>query len=238
MIDIRATQQRLQAAGYAPGIIDGIWGRATATALLAHQAQRRPDAILMALGRAMATHLPASGVLETPARLCELLGETGNETGGYTAFEENLHYSAKRLMQVWPSRFKSLAQAAPFAWDPSDPDREDVALANMVYGGRMGNEANGTADNDGWDTRGGGLIQHTGKSEYDALRRIGITPEQVHGGDPDAMVRALLDYWGRVGANAYCDRGDVRGLRKRVNGGYIGVDEVARRRARSLEVVR
>jgi putative chitinase len=52
------------------------------------------------------------------------------------------------------------------------------------------------------------------------------------------MVRALLSYWDRIGANAYCDRGDFRGLRKRVNGGYIGVDEVARRRARSLEVIR
>lgn len=237
MIDIRKTQQNLEAAGYAPGIIDGIWGRATATALLAHQAGRRADAMLMAIGRAVAAELPRSGVMDSEARLSEWLAETGHETGGYARFEENLRYSARRLTEVWPSRFKSIQQALPFSWDPSDPDREDVALANHVYGGRMGNERNGTADDDGWDGRGGGLIQHTGFEEYEALRRIGITPQQVHGGDPLAMVQACLDYWRRIGANAYCDRGDFRGLRKRINGGYNGVDDVANRRARSMRVV-
>lgn len=237
MINVTRLQQNLERAGYTPGIIDGVWGRATATALLAHQAGRRPDAILMSLGRAVATELPRSGVMDNRWRLSEWLAQTGNETGGYTRFEENLRYSARRLMQVWPSRFKTLQQAMPFAWDPTDPDREDIALANKVYGGRMGNERNGTADNDGWDTRGGGLIQHTGMDEYDALRRIGITPEQVHGGDPLAMVRACLDYWRRAGANAFCDRRDFVGLRRRVNGGLIGVEEVAERRERSLGVV-
>lgn len=237
MINIAKTQQNLLDAGFNPGIIDGLWGRATATALLAHQANRRADAMMMALGRAAASEFSKSGLLENENRLAEFLAQTGHETGGYTLFEENLRYSAKRLMQVWPSRFKTLAQAAPFAWDPSDPDREDIALANQVYGSRMGNEKNGTNDNDGWDNRGGGLIQHTGFEEYQALRKIGITPEQVHGGDPLAMVQAALDYWRRVGANAYCDRSDFRGLRRRVNGGYTGVEDVAARRVRSMKVI-
>jgi putative chitinase len=238
MIDLQKTQHNLLSAGYTPGILDGLWGRGTATALLAHQAQRPVnDAMLMALGRACADEFPKYGMLENKNRLSEWLAETGNETGGYTRFEENLHYSAKRLLQIWPSRFKTLQQAAPYAWDPSDPDREDVALANMVYGGRMGNQTNGIADNDGWDTRGGGLIQHTGMAEFNALRKIGITPQQIHGGDPAAMVRGCLDYWDRVKANSYCDRGDFDELRHRVNGGYIGLPEVAIRRKRSMSVI-
>ncbi|NKJ40825.1 hypothetical protein [Novosphingobium sp. SG720] len=235
MIDVRKTQAALAQADYAPGPLDGAWGPSTCTALLAHQAQRQPDAMLRALGRAAAAELPRYGIVNSPARLAEWLAQTGNETGGFTRFEENLRYSARRLLEIWPSRFKTLAQALPYAWDASDPDREDVALANKVYYDRMGNRA-GT--NDGWDTRGGGLIQHTGKAEYDALFvRLGVTAAQIHGGDPVAMVRACCDYWDRVGANAYCDRGDFRGLRKRVNGGLIGVDEVAARRARSLAVL-
>lgn len=235
MINVRKTQEALAKAGYAPGPLDGNWGPSTCTALLAQQAQRQPDAMLRALGRAAAAELPRHGIIDSPARLAEWLAQTGNETGGYTRFEENLRYSARRLLEIWPSRFKTLAQAMPYAWDPTDPDREDVALANAVYGGRMGNRA-GT--NDGWDTRGGGLIQHTGKAEFDTLfARLGVTPEQIHGGDPVAMVRACCDYWDRVGANVYCDLGDFRGLRRRVNGGTIGVAEVAARRARSLSVV-
>lgn len=235
MIDVSKTQTRLAASGYAPGPVDGAWGPSTCAALLAHQAQRQPDAILRALGKAMAVEMPKHGIADTPARLAEFLAETGNETGGFTRFEENLHYSATRLMQIWPSRFPTLASAQPYAWDPSDPDREDVALANLVYGGRMGNRA-GT--NDGWDYRGGGLLQHTGKAEYDLLhQRVGVTTDQVHGGDPTAMVLAACDYWDRVKANSFCDRSDFRGLRRAVNGGYIGVDEVASRRARSLGVI-
>lgn len=237
MIDVGKTQEKLLNAGYSPGAVDGLFGRMTMTALLAHQAGRLADAMIMALGRACAAHLPSAGLLENENRLTEWMAQTAHETGDYRRFEENMCYSAKRILQVWPSRFKTLAQAQPYAWDPRDPDREDVALANKVYGGRMGNEVNGTDDDNGWDHRGGGLIQHTGKAEYDALAVIGITPEQVHGGDPDAMVRACLDYWRRVGANAYCDRSDYRGLRRRINGGYIGVEDVAKRRVRSMTVV-
>jgi hypothetical protein len=124
MINVRKTQEALAKAGYAPGPLDGNWGPSTCTALLAQQAQRQPDAMLRALGRAAAAELPRHGIIDSPARLAEWLAQTGNETGGYTRFEENLRYSARRLLEIWPSRFKTLAQAMPYAWDPTDPDRE------------------------------------------------------------------------------------------------------------------
>jgi putative chitinase len=91
----------------------------------------------------------------------------------------------------------TLASAQAFVGKPRE-------LANFVYGGRMGNQLNGTDDDDGWNSRGGGLIQHTGKAEYDLLLyRIGVTPEQIHGGEPVPMARAFCDYWGRVKANGF-----------------------------------
>lgn len=70
--------------------------------------------------------------------------------------EENLRYStAERIKAVWPKRFKSLADAALYVKNPK-------ALANFVYGGRMGNNAK----NDGWTYRGRGLAQITGKENY------------------------------------------------------------------------
>lgn len=233
----RETQRLMTERGLSPGPIDGVLGRATMGALMGLVAGVPPTQMIAILARPMAARLPAHGITDTPARLAEFLAETCHETGGYTVFEESMRYSAKRLMAVWPRRFPTLASARPYAWDPSDPDREDVALANHVYGGRMGNERNGTADTDGWDHRGGGLIQHTGAEEYEALRRIGITPEQVHG-DPESMVRAACDYWRRIGANERCDRGEFTALRKRINGGYIGLSEIATARERALSVLR
>jgi predicted chitinase len=80
-------------------------GAQTCTALLAHQAQRQPDDALRALGAALAPELLKAGILDTRARLAEALAETGNETGGYTRFAENMSYSAAGMMRTWPARF-------------------------------------------------------------------------------------------------------------------------------------
>jgi len=226
-INWRATQQKLMAAGYSPNGIDGIAGKGTFTALFAHQAQRHPDATLRAIGGVAAAMLPVFGWTADAERLAEFLAQTAHESGGFTAFSENMNYSAARLMQVWPTRFTTAAQAAAYA---NAPER----LANYVYAGRMGN--GGPETGDGWRNRGGGLLQHTGAAEYAKLReRLGFAPDDVR--DPAKSVIAACDYFARAGTLGYIDRGDFRGSRKSVNGGHIGVDEVATRRARSLKVL-
>ncbi|AWV18825.1 hypothetical protein A3862_27485 [Methylobacterium sp. XJLW] len=102
------------------------------------------------------------------------LGTTHHETGGAMAPRiENLNYtSAARIRAVWPSRFASEAAAAPYVRNPQ-------ALANKVYGGRMGN----TQPNDGWDFRGMGLVQSTGRDNArratKRLRELGyLTADQ------------------------------------------------------------
>lgn len=238
MINWQQTQRNVTAAGFPCGAIDGTPGRMTYASLFACAAGRRVDATLLAIGGAAAASnsgLATYGIADTPQRLRSFIAETCNESGGYTRFEENLHYSAKRLMAVWPSRFPTLASALPYAWDPSDPDREDVALANLVYGARMGNQRNGTADDDGWENRGRGMLQHTGADEYDQLRKIGLKPDDVS--DPAKSVLAACDFWRRGGLNRIVDTGDIRAERRAINGGYIGVDEVNRIRMKLTSII-
>lgn len=236
MIDWKLAQTRLTAAGHPPGAVDGSLGPATMTAMLSCVARRTPDDLMRALGASMAAELPRHGITETPRRLASFLGETACESGGYAHLEENMHYSARRLMQIWPGRFPTLASAAPYAWDPSDPDREDVALANLVYGHRMGNELNGTQDSDGWDHRGRGLLQHTGAEEYRLLQeRLHLSPDDV--ATPTGAVLAACDFWERRGLSVAADRGDVAQERRLVNGGTIGFAEVARYRDRALQIL-
>lgn len=89
--------------------------------------------------------------------LAYMLATAYHETGArMQPIEENLNYSAKRLMEVWPSRFDAKTAAA-YAGKPEK-------IANRAYGGRLGNgdEASG----DGWRFRGRGLVQVTGRTNY------------------------------------------------------------------------
>lgn len=117
----------------------------------------------------------------TPLRhLAYILATAYHETGGrMQPVEENLRYSAARLMQVWPKRFPSLSVAQQYANNPQ-------ALANKVYGGRLGN----VNPNDGWQFRGRGLVQITGRDNY---RKFGIEASPDDASEPGTAVRILFD---------------------------------------------
>lgn len=111
---------------------------------------------------------------------------THHETGGAMVPRvENLTYTnASRIREVWPSRFANDAAAAPFVRNPQ-------ALANKVYGGRLGN----TLPNDGWDFRGMGLVQATGRENArratKRLRELGyLTADQ----DLEKTPTLMLDH--------------------------------------------
>lgn len=89
---------------------------------------------------------------------------------------ENLNYtSAARIRQVWPARFPTVASAQPYV-------RQPQKLANKVYGGRLGN----VRSNDGWLYRGDGLVQLTGKANFD---KFGVSP----GMDLETAVHVMID---------------------------------------------
>lgn len=85
-----------------------------------------------------------------------VFGQLAHESLEFTAVEENLNYSAKRIAQVWPKHFTA-SQARPYARNPKK-------LANEVYGGRMGNTKKG----DGWRFKGAGYIHLTGRANFAA----------------------------------------------------------------------
>lgn len=77
--------------------------------------------------------------------------------------EEGLYYTtAKRLHLIYPSHFPTIKSAVPYV---ASPER----LANHVYANMLGN--GNEASGDGWRYRGRGLIQDTGKSNYEMLTK-------------------------------------------------------------------
>lgn len=167
-----------------------------------------------------APHLSAAFArfqINTPARQASFIAQVGVESGQLTRLTESLIYSPERLLAVWPSRFPTLKQTEGYAHNA-------VALANKVYGGRMGNgdEASG----DGWKFRGRGLLMITGRENYDkcgaACGYDLVTNPQFL----DSPALACLSagwFWSSHGLNEIADSGDQERVTRRVNGGISGL---------------
>lgn len=147
------------------------------------------------------------------AELDDFLGQILHESHGLSQFCENLNYTAERLCQVWPGRFPTLAAARPYARNPE-------ALANRVYGGRMGN----TQPGDGWRFRGRAPIQITGRDNYALVgelmgQDLTVMPELLE--QPRFALEACALWW----EDRIPDRllGDPEKVTQRVNGGLIGL---------------
>jgi putative chitinase len=153
--------------------------------------------------------------INRPLRLCHWLGQLSHESAGFTRTAENLNYSAKRLTQVWPGRFPTLAEAEPYANNPN-------ALAERVYGGRMGNAQPG----DGAKFIGRGFIQITGRANYAAAS---AALEMPFSDDPSLAATplgaALIAgwFWSDRGCNALADLDDVEAITRKINGGLVGL---------------
>ena len=148
--------------------------------------------------------------------LDDFLGNVLHESSMLERLEEGLYYKTPgRLMAIWPSRFTTLESELPYLRNPE-------ALANKVYGGRMGNVSPG----DGFLFRGRSLIQVTGRENYRALGQamnldLESNPDQL--ATPKIALLAAVCWWEGHVPDAVMGNGKL--VRKAVNGGSIGLRE-------------
>jgi putative chitinase len=159
------------------------------------------------------------GLSEKRIRTEYFVAQIAHETGALTRSVENLNYTAKRITEIWPSRFPTLASAEPFANNPEK-------LANKVYANRMGNGP--PESGDGYRYRGRGYIQITGKDGY---RQTGLragldlvaNPEQAI--ETAHALRVTCAFWKWKDLNPLCDQRKFEEVTRRINGGLIGYDD-------------
>jgi len=154
--------------------------------------------------------------LNTPLRIAHFMAQIEHESG-LKPISENLNYSKKGLLTTFKKYFGDLS-AEVYANKPEK-------IANRVYSNRIGNgdEASG----EGWKYRGRGFIQITGKENYfhllidtdlDVIRNPDLLLEEAN-----AMISALW-FWDLKGLNELADKDDIKGITKRINGGYNGLE--------------
>ena len=156
--------------------------------------------------------------ISTAIRQACFIGQVAHESGGFKFLVENLNYRAEALQKIWPKRFDSnKAQSC---------QRNPRMIANVVYSGRMGNRDE--ASDDGWRFRGRGCIQLTGHANYfHAGQALGVDfvmePDLV--ATPQYAMLTAGWFWDTHKLNQFADARDYKGMTKKINGGFIGLDD-------------
>ncbi len=154
-----------------------------------------------------------------PKRQAAFLAQAGHESRDFTALVESLNYSPAGLTATFPSRVTA-AQAAQVGRTADRPANQ-LAIGDLVYGGRMGNTHSG----DGYRYRARGAIGITGKDNYGACgAALGLdlvnAPEllQVLPG----AIRSAGWFWVTHGCNELADRDAFAEITYKINGGQNG----------------
>lgn len=107
-----------------------------------------------------------------------ILAQFQKESGDFNKTLENMNYSAKRIQEVWPTRFPTVESARPYANNPQ-------ALAKKVYGKRA--DLGNTTEEDGWKYRGRGFVQITGKENYRKYSKLLFGDKNVLLDNPELL---------------------------------------------------
>jgi putative chitinase len=159
--------------------------------------------------------------INTAGRIAAFVAQCGHESGGWRTFSENLNYSAKALDAIFGKYFvKAGRNAEEYA-------RQPEKIANVVYANRMDN--GDSESGDGWRYRGRGPIQLTGKANYAAFASdmdvdVLDNPDLVSE-DKEVALMSAIWFWNKNKLNQYADSGDIKTMTRRINGGYIGLED-------------
>lgn len=154
--------------------------------------------------------------INTPLRLAHFFAQIEHESG-LKPREENLNYSADRLLEIFPKYFNES--------NVYDYARKPILIASRVYKNRMGNGSESSGD--GWKYRGRGFIQLTGKDNYIEFSK---ETEINCVNDPDLLLKeenAMLSavwFWKKRNLNILADNDDIKNITRRINGGYNGLE--------------
>jgi putative chitinase len=172
--------------------------------------------------------------INSPRRVAAFVAQCAHESGNFRFLKENLNYKWQTLRKIFPKYFPTDELAQQYA----NRQNRAEAIANKVYANRMGNgdEASG----DGYRYCGRGLIQLTGKNNYQSFALSIDTPiEEI----PEYLetfegaVQSGCWFWETNNLNVWADNGDIKELTRRINGGFIGLDDRIKHYNHALHVL-
>jgi putative chitinase len=172
--------------------------------------------------------------INTTQRIAAFIAQCAHESANFTALKENLNYKAATLRKIFPKYFPTDELAQQYA---SMPNKQE-AIANKVYGNRMGNGPESSGD--GYRFCGRGLIQLTGRENYSWFAAsLGISVEEAseYLETFEGAAQSACWFWETNKLNQWADAGDILMLTKRINGGTIGLEDRIKHYNHALHVL-
>lgn len=158
------------------------------------------------------------------------IAQLGHESAGFTSLVESFNYSVDGLKKTFGKRLTPY-QCEMLGRVDGKQNAHQPQIANLVYGGRMGNIFEG----DGWKYRGRGLLQITGRENY---TKCGTALKLDLVSTPELLVqerhaaRSAAWFFALRGCLLYS--GDIVRVTQIINGGQNGLADRKVRYSRAL----
>jgi putative chitinase len=169
--------------------------------------------------------------INTPKRIAAFIAQCAHESGGFRFLKENLNYKAESLLKVFPKYFPDMATAKAY-------EKKPEKIANRVYANRMGN--GNEASGDGWRYCGRGLIQLTGKDNYSWFAgsiQVSVEEAAEYLQTFEGAAQSACWFWETNNLNKEADAGDIKLMTRKINGGFIGLDDRIKHYKHALHVL-
>lgn len=166
----------------------------------------------------------------------EFLANVLHESAGLTVMEENLNYSTAALLQMFGRHRITAGEALKYGRNPGQPANVKM-IATLLYGGNFGRTQLGnTQATDGWDFRGSGPIQMTGRSNFTVFgiwmrtqfKQSYTLTELAHLVRTNPVIAMHSACWIFAIAKKLIDAAVADNMNlivKRINGGYMGMED-------------
>lgn len=145
--------------------------------------------------------------INTPLRVAHFLAQLAHESDNFTSFNENLNYRPENLLATFNKKRIRITkeQAYKYSYTNSQSGNKEM-IANIVYAGVNGN--GNVASGDGFRFRGRGIIQLTGRANYEAYKKysgIDVLANPNLASTPSIAIDIAGWFWYKSKINVHAD---------------------------------